>query len=59
MVLPAFVASTGTGLVVADVVTNTLRLLEDQGAGHVVTASLRGSPPDVVQPLFDSIGGVG
>jgi hypothetical protein len=55
---PAFVTSLGSGLVVADVVTNTLWLLEDQGAGLEQTGSLRGSPPDQVQPLFDSIGGV-
>jgi streptogramin lyase len=58
-VSPGFVTSLGDSLVVADVVANELRLLEPDGAGYSVTASLRGSPPDLVDPLFDSVGGVG
>jgi streptogramin lyase len=58
-VSPTFVASLHDNVVVADVVANELRLLELQGAGYTVTARLRGSPPDVLDPLFDSVGGVG
>jgi len=58
-VSPGFVASLGDILVVADVVANELRLLEPDGRGHTVIASLRGSPPDLTDPLFDSVGGVG
>lgn len=58
-VSPAFVTSLGGNLVVADVVANELRLLEPDAPGYTVIANLRGSPPDVVDPLFDSVGGVG
>ena len=58
-VSPVFVTSLGANLVVADVVANELRLLEPDGPGYTVIASLRGSPPEVVDPLFDSVGGVG
>lgn len=57
---PVFVTGTGAGLVVADVTANELRLLEPDGAGgFTVTARLRGTPPDAIEPLFDSLGGVG
>jgi sugar lactone lactonase YvrE len=52
---PAFVAGAGGRLVVADVVGNVLRLLAPDGT---VEGELRGSPPWLVQPLFDSLGGV-
>jgi DNA-binding beta-propeller fold protein YncE len=56
---PAFVAGPGGRLVAADVTANELRLLELDGAGGFeVVAALRGSPPDMVQPIFDSVGGV-
>lgn len=58
-VSPAFVCGSGNGLVVADVVANELRLLEPDGSGYAVTTTLRGSPPTSVDPLFDSLGGVG
>ncbi len=58
-VSPSFTTSTGTNLVVGDAVANELRLLEPDGAGFTATAVLRGSPPDVLDPLFDSLGGVG
>lgn len=58
-VSPSFVTSLGDNLVVADVVANELRLLEPDGPGYTVTARLRGSPPDLVEPRFDSLGGVG
>ena len=58
-VSPAFVTSLGDSLVIADVVANELRLLEPDGAGYTVTARLRGSPPDLLEPHFDSLGGVG
>ena len=58
-VSPAFVASLGDSLVIADVVANELRLLEPDGDGYTVTARLRGSPPHLLDPLFDSLGGVG
>jgi sugar lactone lactonase YvrE len=57
-VSPAFVTSLGDSLVIADVVANELRLLEPDGAGYTVTARLRGSPPDLLEPRFDSLGGV-
>lgn len=58
-VSPAFVAGAGESLVVADVVANELRLLgTDSAGGFTVVATLRGSPPDLVEPLFDSLGGV-
>ena len=53
---PAFVAGAGSGLVIADVVANLLRLLAPDGT---VERELRGSPPWLVRPLFDSLGGVG
>lgn len=55
---PSFVSSLGDDIVVADVRANELLLLEPGGDGFAVTATLRGSPPDVPEPLFDSIGGV-
>lgn len=58
-IAPTFVASAGTALVVADIRANELRLLEPGTAGWSVTATLRGSPPDLPRPLFDSIGGIG
>ncbi|CRK56526.1 hypothetical protein [Alloactinosynnema sp. L-07] len=54
-VSPAFVTATGDDVVIADVVANELRSLAADGT---VTAALRGSPPDQLDPLFDSIGGV-
>lgn len=56
---PTFVAAAGTDLVVADLLANELRRLQITGSGIAEVARLRGSPPDVVAPLFDSIGGVG
>ena len=38
---------------------NALLLLEPDGDGFLIADSLRGSPPDSVVPLFDSLGGVG
>lgn len=58
-VSPAFVTSLGDSLVIADVVANELGLLQQNGPGYTAVARLRGSPPDVVEPLFDSVGGVG
>jgi streptogramin lyase len=59
-VSPVFVAGAGGNLVAADVAANDLRLLEPDGAGGVtVVSTLRGSPPDLVEPIFDSLGGVG
>jgi streptogramin lyase len=58
-VSPTFTTSAGTNLVVGDAVANELRLLEPGGQGFRATAVLRGSPPDVLEPLFDSLGGVG
>lgn len=58
-IAPTFVTSAGTALVVADIQANELRLLEPGGSGWTITATLRGSPPDLPQPLFDSIGGIG
>jgi hypothetical protein len=58
-VSPSFVTSLGDNLVVADVVANEMRLLEPDGTGFTVAARLRGSPPDLLVPLFDSLGGVG
>lgn len=58
-VSPSFTTSAGTHLVVGDAVANELRLLEPGGGGFTVTEVLRGSPPDVLEPLFDSLGGVG
>jgi hypothetical protein len=59
-VSPVFVAGAGDNLVVADMVANELRLLEPAGAGgFTVGSTLRGSPPDLVEPIFDSLGGVG
>ncbi len=59
-VSPSFVTSVGTNLVVGDAVANELRLLEPSGGGGLTTAGvLRGSPPDVLEPLFDSLGGLG
>ncbi|QBR91997.1 NHL repeat-containing protein [Nocardioides euryhalodurans] len=58
-VSPSFVASVGGNLVVGDAVANELRLLEPVAGSFVTVAVLRGSPPDVLQPLFDSLGGVG
>jgi streptogramin lyase len=56
---PCFVAGVGADLlVVADLAANELRLLEATGAGFAVTNTLRGSPPDELDPLFDSLGGV-
>lgn len=57
-VSPCFVTSLGDSLVVADLAANELSLLEPDGSGFAVTAGLRGSPPDTVQPLFDSVGDV-
>lgn len=58
-VSPAFVTGVGDNLLVADVVGNELRLLESGAAnGFAVVSTLRGSPPDLVQPFFDSLGGV-
>jgi NHL repeat len=56
---PTFVTSLGDNVIVADVVANELRLLEPDGEAFSVAMSLRGSPPDVLVPLFDSLGGVG
>lgn len=56
---PTFVASAGTALIVADIRANELRRLEPGASGWTVTTTLRGSPPDQPQPLFDSIGGIG
>ncbi len=56
---PSFATSLGEAIVVADVTANELRLLEPDGEGFSVTVQLRGSPPDIPVPLFDSIGGVG
>jgi sugar lactone lactonase YvrE len=56
---PTFVTAVGDNLVVADLRANELRLLQPAGADFDEVARLRGSPPDVVVPLFDSIGGVG
>ncbi|MCV7171558.1 hypothetical protein H7I41_16715 [Mycobacterium manitobense] len=56
---PTFVASAGDNLVVADLRANELRLLQPAGDDFDEVARLRGSPPDVVVPLFDSIGGLG
>jgi streptogramin lyase len=59
-VSPVFVVGVGDKLVVADVAANELRLLEPDGAsGFMVVSTLRGSPPDLVHPIFDSLGGVG
>ena len=59
-VSPVFVAGVGDNLVAADVAANELRLLEPDGAGgFMVVSTLRGSPPDLVHPIFDSLGGVG
>ena len=59
-VSPGFVAAVDDDdIVLADLRANELRLLQFDGAGFVDIARLRGSPPDVVVPLFDSIGGVG
>ena len=56
-VSPVFVAGSGDKLVVADVAANELRLLEPDGAGGFLALStLRGSPPDLVHPIFDSLG---
>jgi hypothetical protein len=56
---PAFVGGSGDRLVAADVAANELRLLElDGSGGFEVIAALRGSPPDLVEPIFDSVGGV-
>jgi sugar lactone lactonase YvrE len=52
---PAYVAGAEGRLVVADVVANALRLLATDGT---VERELRGTPPRLVQPLFDSLGGV-
>lgn len=58
-VSPAFVTGVGDNLLVADVVANELRLLEPDAAnGFTVASALRGSPPDLVEPFFDSLGGV-
>jgi hypothetical protein len=56
---PTFVTSLGDDLVVSDVLANELRLLDWDGAGFAVAATLRGSPPHLLDPLFDSLGGVG
>lgn len=56
---PTFVTAVGDNLVVADLRANELRLLQAAGTDFDEVARLRGSPPDVVVPLFDSIGGVG
>jgi streptogramin lyase len=59
-VAPVFVTGAGANLVAADVAANELRLLEPDGAsGVTVVARLRGTPPDLIEPLFDSLGGVG
>jgi hypothetical protein len=59
-VSPLFVAGAAANLVAADVVANELRLLEpDRAGGFTVGSTLRGSPPDLVEPIFDSVGGVG
>lgn len=59
-VSPGFVAAVNDDdIVLADLRANELRLVQFDGAGFVDVARLRGSPPDVVVPLFDSIGGVG
>jgi hypothetical protein len=56
---PVFATGAAGEVVAADVAANELRLLQPDGAdGFAVAAVLRGSPPDLVQPLFDSIGGV-
>jgi streptogramin lyase len=56
---PSFVTSLGVDIVVADITANELRLLEPSGVGFTETSRLRGSPPDLTVPLFDSLGGVG
>jgi streptogramin lyase len=58
-VSPAFVGALDDVLVFGDLMANELRTMEFDGAAFVERARLRGSPPDVVVPLFDSIGGVG
>lgn len=58
-VSPSFAASPGVNVVVGDVVANELRLLEPDGNGFTLTTVLRGNPPDVLEPLFDSLGGLG
>jgi hypothetical protein len=59
-VSPVFVASAGENLMIADIVANELRLLEVDGAnGFTAVSTLRGSPPDLVHPIFDSLGGIG
>lgn len=56
---PSFVTSLGLDIVVADITANELRLLEPSGNGFAQTGRLCGSPPDLIVPLFDSLGGVG
>lgn len=56
---PTFVTALGDNLVVADVRGNALLLLEPDGDGFAIVDSLRGSPPNTVVALFDSLGGVG
>ncbi|MGZ5398745.1 MAG: hypothetical protein ACXWDM_01950 [Nocardioides sp.] len=58
-VSPSFTTSVGANLVVGDAVANELRLLESGVGGFTAGAVLRGSPPDVLEPLFDSLGGLG
>lgn len=58
-VSPSFTASVGASVVVGDAVANALRLLEPDAGGFTTAAVLRGSPPDVLEPLFDSLGGLG
>jgi hypothetical protein len=58
-VSPSFTASPGVNVVIGDAVANELRLLEPDGNGFTTIAVLRGNPPDVLEPRFDSVGGLG
>lgn len=58
-VSPGFATSVGANVVVGDAVANQLRLLESDAGDFAPGAVLRGSPPDILEPLFDSLGGVG
>ena len=56
---PSFTIAVGARLVVGDAVANQLRLLDPVAGGFTTGPALRGSPPDVLAPLFDSLGGLG
>lgn len=56
--VPAYLASDGEFLTVADIVANELRRYRVQAGALVLADILRGSSPARIEPLFQQIGGI-